>query len=174
MAQIEPLIPLIFRWEGGWADDPDDRGGKTNMGVTLATWKSCGYDKDLDGDVDQEDLRLITRLDVVNLLRIHYWNRWMADLIVSQPVANILVDWLWNSGRHGIVIPQRLLGVRPDGVVGMQTIHAVNSRDPRSLFGALKEERKAFFLSLVKRDPKQKKFLKGWMNRLNAFKFTDP
>jgi len=89
-------------------------------------------------------------------------------------VANILVDWLWNSGRHGIVIPQRLLGVKPDGVVGMQTIHAVNGRDPRSLFDTLKEERKAFFLSLVERDPSQKKFLKGWMNRLNAFKYTDP
>ena len=56
MAKIELLAPIIFQWEGGWADVKEDKGGKTNMGVTLATWKSCGYDKDGDGDIDANDL----------------------------------------------------------------------------------------------------------------------
>ena len=134
MAQIEHLIPKIFRWEGGWSDDPSDRGGKTNMGITLSTWKSCGYDKDHDGDIDSQDLRLVTRLDVVNLLRVHYWNRWKADQIMNQSIADLLVDWVWNSGKHGIVIPQRTMGLNPDGIVGEGTLKLVNSLNQRVLF----------------------------------------
>lgn len=172
MAQIERLIPKIFRWEGGWSDDPADHGGQTNMGITLSTWKCCGYDKDHDGDIDSRDLRLVTREDVVSLLRVHYWNRWQADQIQNQSIANLLVDWLWNSGKHGIIIPQRILSVYPDGIVGEQTLRAVNSSDQSHLFYALKEARKSFFLEIVKGDNSQQRFLGGWLNRLNDFQFS--
>ena len=172
MAQIEHLIPKIFRWEGGWSDDPSDRGGKTNMGITLSTWKSCGYDKDHDGDIDSQDLRLVTRLDVVNLLRVHYWNRWKADQIMNQSIADLLVDWVWNSGKHGIVIPQRAMGLNPDGIVGEGTLKLVNSLNQRVLFDTLHEARKAFFLDITRRIPSQTRFLGGWLNRINDFQFS--
>ena len=122
MANVYKLAPFILKWEGGFVNDPDDLGGATNMGVTIGTWKSCGYDKDGDGDIDVDDLRLLTREDVVNrVLKPHYWDRWKADLITSQSVANILVDWVWASGAHGIKIPQRLLGVTVDGHFGDDT-----------------------------------------------------
>ena len=121
MADVNKLAPFILKWEGGFIDDPDDLGGATNMGVTIGTWKSCGYDKDGDGDIDVDDLHILTREDVVNrVLKPHYWDRWKADLIQDQSVANILVDWVWASGAHGIKIPQRLLGVTVDGMVRLQ------------------------------------------------------
>jgi len=83
MADINKLVPVIFKWEGGWADKKNDRGGKTNMGVTLATWKAVGYDKNGDGIIDAEDLKLLTRQDVVD----HYWNRWQADQINNQSIV---------------------------------------------------------------------------------------
>ena len=129
MANVNQLAPFILKWEGGFVNDPADLGGATNMGVTIGAWKSCGYDKDGDGDIDVDDLRLLTREDVVNrVLKPHYWDRWKADEIKSQSVANILVDWVWASGTHGIKIPQRLLGVTVDGIVGPKTIAAVNAR----------------------------------------------
>ena len=171
MAKVEELAPIIFKWEGGWADVKEDKGGKTNMGVTLVTWKSCGYDKNGDGLIDSEDLKIINKQDVIDLLKKHYWDRWQADSIHSQSLANILVDWVWASGKWGIVIPQRIMNVEPDGIVGKVTLATLNSVNPQVFFQLIKEERIKFCQDICKKDPSQQKFLKGWINRINDFKF---
>lgn len=190
MANIDILLPFILKWEGGFVNDPADSGGATNKGVTIGTWKMCGYDKDGDGDIDVHDLKLITNTDVRDkILKPHYWDRWKADQIQSQKVANVLVDWVWGSGKHGIVIPQRLLGLKPDGIVGNKTLSAVNFADPDQLFDVIykahvkflnditatsianyerKIGRKATESELMKHT--NKRFLKGWLNRLSDIK----
>lgn len=169
MANIDKLAPFILRWEGGFVNDPVDKGGATNMGVTIGTWRSVGYDKDGDGDIDVDDLHLLDKEDVIErVLRPHYWNRWRADEILNQSVANILVDWVWASGTHGIKRPQRILGVTADGIVGPKTLAAVNSMDPMELHFRIKNDRIKFIDEICQRDPSQERFRKGWMNRINA------
>lgn len=169
MANIDKLAPFILRWEGGFVNDPVDKGGATNMGVTIGTWRSVGYDKDGDGGIDVDDLHLLDKEDVIErVLRPHYWNRWRADEILNQSVANILVDWVWASGTHGIKRPQRILGVTPDGIVGPKTLAAVNSMDPMELHFRIKNDRIKFIDEICQRDPSQERFRKGWMNRINA------
>ena len=173
MANVNQLAPFILKWEGGFVNDPADLGGATNMGVTIGAWKSCGYDKDGDGDIDVDDLRLLTREDVVNrVLKPHYWDRWKADDIKSQSVVNILVDWVWASGAHGIKIPQRLLGVSVDGIVGPKTLAAVNARNPRELFDMIKIARFDFIEDICRKRPANNKFKRGWMNRINDIAYV--
>ena len=172
MAKIEVLSPFILSFEGGYVNHPLDKGGATNKGVTIATWRQVGYDKDGDGDIDVDDLKLLTDADVVNrVMKPHYWDRWKADQIKSQSLANILVDWVWGSGAHGIKIPQQLLGVTADGIVGPKTLAALNAQDPRTFFNRIKARRVQFIESIIKRTPSQAVFRAGWLRRLDSINF---
>ena len=170
MADVNKLAPFILKWEGGFVNHPNDPGGATNKGVTIAVWKTQGYDKDGDGDIDVNDLKLINTADATKILKSNYWNRWFADQIQSQAVANTLVDWVWGSGAWGIKIPQRILGLKDDGIVGYVTLNAVNKAIKEDKAGFLKklyDARFKYLKDIVKSNPKLSVFLEGWNNRMN-------
>ena len=173
MADINLLIPLLFRWEGGYVNDPDDRGGPTNRGVTLSVWQTHGIDINGDGRIDETDLKQMTQEEAVErILRPHYWNRWQADQIRSQAIANLLVGWVWGSGKYGIVIPQGILGVKQDSIVGNKTLSAVNNYpDQEELFYKFRNGKRDYLNRICLNHPPNKKFLKGWLNRLNDYKW---
>lgn len=172
MAKLEILAPFILSFEGGYNKVKGDRGGATNRGVTLATWRRYGYDKDLDGDIDERDVMLITEYDAIyEIMKPIYWDKWQADQIRTQAIANLVVDWYWNSGAYGIRLPQKVLGVKMDGAVGPKTLAALNNYpDQRKLFQLLWKEREDFFKRRGA-EPSQKKFLDGWLNRLNSIRW---
>ena len=184
MASIDKLIPFILKWEDGFVNDPTDRGGATNKGVTIATYKAyCkrkGYPRPT-----VEQLKNIPDAHWREIVKTMYWDKWHADDINSQKVANILVDWVWASGIHGIKKPQALLDVKADGIVGDKTLSAVNCADPEELFTAIYQERVKFINAIVARSVAayekkigrkatekellkytQKRFKNGWLNRL--------
>lgn len=173
MAKLEPIGKFILSYEGGFVNDPADAGGATNKGVTIATWRKQGYDKDGDGVIDVKDLKLITDEDALKILKNNYFYRWHAESIHDQSVANMLVDWVWCSGKNGIVIPQRIVYAATDGIVGPQTIRNVNSFDPKDLFYRLKDAREDYLNEICKKKPSQKRFLKGWLRRLNAISYGE-
>lgn len=175
MADAKKLIPFILKWEGGFCNVKDDRGGATNMGVTLKTWKACGYDKDHDGDIDVQDLKLITKDDVYSrVFKPMCWDKFKADNINSQSVANICVDWAWHSGAGtAIKKVQRVLCVTADGICGPKTLAAINAANPRTLFFAIKSSRLKFLENIAAANNTQKKFLAGWRNRVNHIHFED-
>lgn len=173
MADIRKLAPLILKWEGKFADDPADAGGPTHMGVTLQSLIGAEFDKNNDGLVDIADLKALNEHDVIFcFLKPFYWDRWQADRIMNQSVANLLVDWVWMSGIAGIKIPQGVLGVKSDGIVGDKTISAVNNyADQQLLFDKLNIERKSFIERICKARPVNRRFRNGWLRRLADFRY---
>lgn len=171
MAKLDPLAKFILSFEGGYVNSKVDRGGATNMGVTIATWRAQGYDKNGDGVIDVKDLKLLSVADAVNIMRKNYWNRWKADQINDQSIANTLVDWTWASGRNGIVIPQQMLGVTADGIVGPQTINALNRQPAKAFFEKLQKRRKQYIDNVIKAHPEQKAHKNGWYRRINSIHY---
>lgn len=171
MANADILWQFIRSFEGGFSDHPADSGGATNMGVTIGTWRAQGYDKDGDGDIDVDDLRLLTEEDAKAIFKRNYWDRWKADSINDQSIANVLVDWVWGSGANGIKLPQRMLGVKSDGIVGPKTLEALNAREPQSFFELLRRERELYFERICEVRPANRVFLKGWLRRLWAIRY---
>ena len=166
MANSKILEPFILKWEGGFVYDKDDLGGSTNMGVTLDTYRYVFGSKKTT-----KDLKRMTRVQWGVIFKKFYWDKWKADDIKDQNVANILVDWIWCSGSYGIKIPQRVLGVSVDGIVGSKTIAAINARDGRELFDTIKQERKDFIDRICQARPQNRKFKNGWMNRINSLTY---
>ena len=171
MADINILAPFIFSFEGNFANIPQDKGGPTNKGVTINTWKAYGYDKNGDGVIDIEDIKLITNEDATIIMKKFFWDLYKADYINDQSVANILVDWLWMSGKPAITLTQKLVGVTADGIVGPKTLHAINSRNPQKLFDAIKKRRIVFYDTICRNRPANNMFKKGWLRRLDHIKY---
>lgn len=167
MADYKKLIPFILRWEGGFANDPADRGGATMKGITIGTFTTYRKSKGKPTPT-VTDLKNISDQEWGDVFKSLFWDKWCADNIKSQSIANILVDWVWASGKYGITIPQRILGVVQDGVVGPKTLEALNARDADKLFAQLKQARINFVETIVKRNPSQKKFINGWKRRIYA------
>lgn len=173
MAQVEKLTPLILKWEGGFVNDPDDLGGATNKGVTLKTYQT--YRKAKGHPVTTiDDLKKLTREEWTDIMKGSYWNRWKADEIKNQSIANILVDWVWASGIYGIKIPQEILEVTADGIVGKNTLAALNAYEPQAeLFGRIKQARYDYIERICEKRHANKKFRNGWRNRIKEFKFSE-
>lgn len=171
MAEYTKLIPHVLKWEGGWSNDPNDSGGPTMKGITLATYTAYCSKKGWPNPTLKQ-LKEITKIEWEEIFKTMYWDRWKADQIKNQSIANLLVDWLWTSGTYGIKYPQQILGVSADGIVGPKTITAINNySNQRELFDKLWNRRKQHFISIAKSKPGNSKFLKGWLNRLNDLKY---
>lgn len=167
MADAKKLIPFILKWEGGFANHPNDKGGATNKGITIATFRHF-----FGSGATVEQLKAMTDEQWETVFRKGFWNPFKGDEIKNQSIANICVDWAWGSGATtAIKQVQRLLGVAADGVIGNITLGAINNAEPEKLFEKIKSARLAFVEAIVKRDASQQVFLKGWRNRINSIQY---
>lgn len=173
MADVNKLVPHILKWEGGFVNDPHDLGGATNKGATFKTYKLYRNRKGLPiPSID--DLKRLSNDEFTDILKTMFWDACKADLIVSQSVANAIVDWAWNSGTATAVKEvQKAIGVKSDGVIGDVTLTAINSHSPLPLFGKIKTARINYIEKICKSRPQNLKFYRGWINRINSLQYEE-
>ena len=167
MADSRILSKFILTFETNkYTNNKNDRGHSTKYGITLATWKKVGYDKNSDGVINAEDVKLLTEEDYNRVFKRNYWDACKADQINNQSVANLLVDFAYNSGvSRAITYLQITLGITADGIIGNKTLFAVNKTNGKILFEQFKKVRKCYLKSIAKGT--QKDFFKGWLRRLS-------
>ena len=138
----------------GYVNIPSDRGGETKYGIAQKP----------NPDVNVKQLDLQSAEDIYY---DRYWLRGDCDKLPHQ-IAVIHFDSCVN---HGVVRAKKMLqqavNAQPDGQIGPKTLQAITSTDPVEVIQSICDIRTNFYKSIVVRDPSQKIFLNGWMNRIN-------
>lgn len=168
---------VIDEFEGTrYTNKKHDRGGATKFGISkelLKTYRGCA--------VSNEDVKKLTRADAVRIYTVCFWDKMKADKLPAS-LRCIIFDMAINHGVYGPsgAMLQRslnqLLGpgtLSVDGKIGPLTVNAANQAVKKfgaeAVLKAVIEQRKAFYENIIKEDPSQAKWRKGWNNRANWF-----
>ena len=178
MANFDLYFPKEISLEGAAYENVlGDNGGCTKYGLTLDDIKEYHIDLNSDGAFDCKDVAAIDRATAHNILKKLYWDYFKADDIPEQSVAEFIVDGGVNQGRVLIVkYLQHLLGVTVDGHYGPVTFKILLDRikidSGKATFNMLYQQRFERYKAIVANNSSQQKFYNGWMNRLNAIKYS--
>jgi len=164
---FDSVLAFVLEREGGFADDPDDPGGRTNFGVTQMTYDAYRTEDLNSVTMDVED---ISEVEVQDIYRQRYWEAAQCGLI-PHPLNLVHMDCAVNQGvkvaRENL---QKAVGTTPDGVFGPQTLEAIARTIERGqVYDATNTYlwlRLAQYRHLAQRRGSLLKFLPGWIRRL--------
>lgn len=150
--------------EGGNDDDPADHGGRTSRGITQREYTAWLKEQ---GRPDA-DVWHAPDADIKAIYHDEYWmpeGSWMPT-----GINYMFFDAKVNMGAHeAILLLQRALGITDDGRIGPVTRAAILSANVPTLINSFAGQ-KIIFYRAIARKPQQKKFLKGWLNRVQHVK----
>ena len=135
----------VLKDEGGYTNDPNDSGGPTNFGITIADYRSY-----INSKGTAKDVKNMSVDQAKDIYRRKYWDALGCDSLPSG-VDYTCFDYGVNSGLGR---PRKALQ-RFKSLKGTELITAINN------------ERTAFLKALAASQPKDQKFLKGWLSRVN-------
>lgn len=156
-------------------DVPGDGGGPTKWGITigrLATRKGVKLPKRgaKGWDALKAELYALTEAQIRDFYKRDYWDVVRADEL-PPGIAYCVADYGLNSGpSRAIKALQMLCGNKQTGRMDDETIREAHAFDRVELIMLYQEERARFLNAIVSNRPNQRKFLKGWMNRVGDVK----
>ncbi len=176
---VDIEIKKVIDREGGYVDDPSDRGGKTKYGVTEAVAGKWGYTGDMQ-DLPYEI--------AFKIYKARYWDSLRLDDVVeeSETLAELMFDFGVNSGvsKSGKTLQRCLNSMNysgnlfgsdlvVDGAVGGKTLNALKryslvrgKEGLEILDGVFNGVRKTYLLEITENNKTQRKFSYGWQRRV--------
>ena len=157
--RFNQFVKIILKHEGGWVNDPDDYGQETNMGITKRRYPN-------------EDIKNLTVFRAKELYFNDFYKPLGLQHITNDLLALHIFDMAVNAGRKTAVklLQDLLSGVESDGKIGPLTAQALyyaeGSIDIVAAYIAKRYER-YYTVSTYRNN---KKFLKGWINRVKKTK----
>lgn len=178
---ITDTITAIIKREGGYTNDPNDKGGETNFGITVVVARAFGY---------TGPMASMTQQVARDIYAQRYWHQPRFDDVdmVSELVAEELLDTGVNMGPSvaGKFL-QRALNVlnngdktypniSVDGVVGNMTIAALKAflaargkAGETVLLRMLNAQQSVRYIELAEANASQETFEYGWqLNRVGG------
>lgn len=154
------LRHIVERYEGGYVDNPADRGGPTNFGITLATLAAWRRQP-----VKAADVAALGLEEALAIYRQRYVIAPGFDRIGDQAVRAYTIDFGINSGTaRAALFLQAAAGVRQDGALGPVTLAAIAAA-PAAVLRRMTHQRLIYLADLIRRKPQQAQFAVGWIRR---------
>jgi lysozyme family protein len=107
---FKDCIPFVIKDEGGYTNDPKDRGGETKFGITKMKYPNLEISK-------------VTEGAAMDLFQKDYWAYHRIDLL-PEHLRYAVFDFCVNSGTWAIKILQRCANIEEDGIIGKMTAKA--------------------------------------------------
>lgn len=139
---FKKALKFVLRWEGGYVNNPNDKGGATNMGITQYTYNSWLKNHGLQ----PRDVKNITQDEAAQIYYKNYWQK-AGCHNMSPKFAFLAFDTAVNMGLARV----------------NQFLKAAQWKYPDKFIAARRAKYEEFA-----QYGNQKIFLKGWLNRLNA------
>ena len=115
---FQKAVQRVLGLEGGYVDDPDDRGGATNYGISSRA----------NPDVDVKSL---TKEGAISLYRERYWDAINADAL-PEPIREVAFDAAVNHGPAWTRNALKKTGADVDAFIALRkkTYKAIAKADP--------------------------------------------
>jgi len=172
---IDEILAGVLKAEGGYVNDPNDRGGETNWGITVGTARANGY---------TGSMKTMSRETALAIYRGQYVIAPGFGLVanVSGPIAAELVDTGVNMGPSvaGRFLQRALnlvtdAGLAVDGNVGPASVAALKAFLSRRgkegetrLLALLNAFQGTRYAELAEGRAANRSFIYGWLARIAA------
>jgi len=177
MAKFEISYNITRRFEGGYANNPNDKGGETYAGISRKyhpNWIGWPYiDKQKQfGPIKNNTIFPKLNGYVKTFYTREYWDKMYCSRL-EQNLASQLFDYAVNSGKgRAVRTLQAILNqlgesLKVDGVIGNNTLTAIARHKQDDLAQALHKNREVF---LNKEGKNQPAFAQVWRNRIDGMK----
>lgn len=171
------ILDSILKDEGKVANYKEDKGGYTNRGITakaLAEYKGVDPKTITPRDIDKVSPELAK-----DIYKTMYIDKAGYGNVDDPDVLHLLADMSVHHGRAGSAeLTQKALNklgykVSVDGDFGPKSKAALETaiakKGKNYVLKALVDQRQERFKEIIKRDPTQVRFKKGWDNRAERF-----
>lgn len=180
MDKSHTLIQMILKNEGGYWLDPEnlDSGGETYQGISRKNFPKWEGWTIIDKFKPLKRGQIITTVQelqdlVEQFYKENFYDKCKIDDISNVYIAAHVLDHSVNSGvSNGVKCLQKAISnlghsLTIDGKIGPTTLRLTNSCNSKNLLQELISQRKEYYQSVVDKKPSQKKFLNGWLNRID-------
>lgn len=179
-ARFETLVKPIFKEEGGYVNDPLDKGGETNFGITAETLRNyqARYGRNLGPNNQPIFPKELKKEDGKEIYRNEFFYGQRLHEIKSPAIATVMLDagvlqgpsrsWRFMQETLNSIDGENSLVV--DGIGGSKTINKINRLPPDKIsefikyYTRLRREEIEYY---VKSKPSQTRYEKGWGSRLD-------
>lgn len=158
---FEKAFEMIIGHEGEYSNHPMDHGGPTIFGIThREISKFLGHEASID------EVKHFPLESAKAIYKTKYWDAIKLDSINSLLIKLLIFDQGVNCGPVSALIRmEKILGIKPNGVMDNETIFAINKRDEKELAYEFVKATQKNYINIVKKNATQIVFLSGWINR---------